>query len=175
MFDAFDLVRRGASLRGKLDRASLPRAADRLAPDGDRAEVSWQITGTTDPSGRPALKISLDGVVPLVCQRCLQAFAWPVAQETLVLLSRSERELALLDADDEHEVVLAASPLDAVALAEDELLLTLPFVPRCERAGCAEKGFAAADAADNVVAPSAFAALAALKAGARKRAKKSGK
>ncbi len=55
----------------------------------------------------------------------------------MVLLARDERELARLDEEDEHEVVLAASPLDAATLVEDELLLTLPFVPRCERAECA--------------------------------------
>lgn len=170
-FDAFDLALRGASLAGVLDEASLPRAADRLAPDGGRAEVSWRVTGKTDALGRPALEIGLDGAVPLVCQRCLRAFTWPVTQRTLVLLARNERELAALDAEDEHEVVLAAAPLDPVALAEDELLLTLPFAPRCERAECVGTGFAAGEAA-SVAPPKAFAALAALKTGAGKKAKK---
>jgi len=173
-FDAFDLALRGASVAGTLDGGSLPRAADRLAPEGGRAEVSWRITGKADALGRPALEIALDGVVPLVCQRCLQAFPWPVAQRTLVLLARNERELAVLDAEDEHEVVLAAAPLDPATLAEDELLLTLPFAPRCERAGCAGSGFAAGEAAD-AAAPSAFAALAALKTGSGKKAKKAEK
>ncbi len=56
-----------------------------------------------------------------------------------LLLARDERELAVLDAeDDEHEVLLADAPQDAMTLIEDEVLLVLPFAPRCERAACAD-------------------------------------
>ncbi len=72
----------------------MERAVDRLAPEGGASEVAWRITGTTDALGRPALEIRLDGSVPLECQRCLQPFAWPVAQCTMLLLARDERELA---------------------------------------------------------------------------------
>lgn len=171
-FDAFDVARLGAKLSGTLDAASLPRTADRLVPGGRGAEVAWRIAGTHDALGRPALEIGLDGAVPLVCQRCLQPFAWAVKQRTVVLLARDERELAQLDADDEHEVVLAAVPLDAATLAEDELLLTLPFAPRCERAACVGKGPAPAAAARSAGGAPAFAALAALKGGGAKKGTK---
>lgn len=170
-FDAFDVARRGSSFAGKLDARALPRIADRLAPTagkaGSKAEVRWRIAGAADTLGRPALEISLDGEVPLVCQRCLRTFAWPVVQRTLLLLARDERELALLDAEDEHEVVSAAAPLDAATLAEDELLLTLPFVPRCGRAACDAGPLRVAKDTDS--ATSAFAALAELKTVVRKK------
>ena len=101
------------------------------------APLRWRISGRTDASGRPALEVQLDGEVPLECQRCLRTFAWPVAQATVLLLARDERELARLDADDAHEVIVAAAPLPSLTLVEDELLLTLPFAPHCERADCA--------------------------------------
>jgi uncharacterized protein len=170
-FDAYDLVRRRASYAGKFDAASLPRAADQLAPEGGSAVVGWRISGITDPSGRPALEVRVEGTVPLVCQRCLQLFAWQVAQQTTLLLARDERELATLDAEDEHEVILAAAPLDAATLAEDELLLTLPFAPRCERAECAQAAVAgASDTSARAPAP-AFAALAAIKSGGATKGK----
>ena len=162
-FDAFDLVRRHASYSGKLDAATLPRTVDRLAPDGGPAEVIWRVSGVTDPSGRPALEVRIDGTVPLVCQRCLQPFAFPVAQQTTLLLARNERELAMLDAEDEHEVIPAAARLDAATLAEDELLLTLPFVPRCERVECAQSALAGAADTQAQAPAGAFAALAAIK------------
>jgi uncharacterized protein len=171
VFDAYDVALRQASFSGKVDAAGLPRVAEMLAPDGGAADVSWQIAGTVDALGRPALEISLDGVVPLVCQRCLSSFAWPVAQRTVVLLARDERELARLDGEDEHEVVLAASPLDAATLTEDELLLTLPYVPRCERPMCAASTLAAGRAAEASTNASAFAALAEVKAGTATKAK----
>ena len=162
-FDAFDLVRRRASVSGKLLATTLPRTIDRLAADGGPAEVSWRISGIADPSGRPALEVRIDGTVPLACQRCLQPFAFPVAQQTTLLLARDERELEMLDAEDEHEVISAAAPLDAATLAEDELLLTLPFVPRCERVECAQSALPGAADTHEQASAGAFAALAAIK------------
>jgi uncharacterized protein len=169
-FDAFDLARRQAGLAGKVEVATLSRVVDRLAPDGGASKVSWRITGLSDTLGRPALEVRLDGAVPLECQRCLQPFAWPLAQCTTLLLARDERELAVLDAeDDEHEVLLADGPQDAMTLVEDEVLLALPFAPRCERAVCT----GAPRVAQDMAAPraSAFAALAGLKSGVAKKAK----
>jgi uncharacterized protein len=169
-FDAYDLAHRQGTYSGTVDVAKLGRAVDRLAPEGGSADVSWRITGTTDAMGRPALEIRLDGSVPLECQRCLQPFAWPVAQCTTLLLARDERELAVLDAeDDEHEVLLADAPQDALTLIEDEVLLVLPFAPRCDRAACAEAPLAARD--PDAPRASAFAALAGLKSVAAKKAK----
>ena len=169
-FDAFDVALRRATLAGTVEVAKMERAVDRLAPEGGASDVSWRITGTADAMGRPTLEIRLDGSVPLECQRCLQPFAWPVAQRTTLLLARSERELAVLDADDdEHEVLLANAPQDAMTLIEDEVLLALPFAPRCLRAACAATPLSA-----RVPAPpraSAFAALAGLKNDAAKKAK----
>jgi len=146
-FDAFELSARAGEIEGSVDAAQLPRFADRLvAGDATAAVVSWRIAGTQDALGRPALVIALDGTVPLECQRCLEPFAWPVAQRTLLLLAKDERELARLDEDDEHEVVLASAPLDPRALVEDELLLTLPFAPRCARPECVDAAPVAATA-----------------------------
>lgn len=167
-FDAFDLARRGASITGQMDAASLPRVADRLDPEGGDARIAWRIVGTTDALGHPALEVDIDGAVPLVCQRCLQSFSCPVAQRTLLRLARDEAELAKIDAEDEHEVVLAGAPLDAVTLVEDELLLTLPFVPRCEQAECVATGAGVAGAQGP---KGAFESLAGFGSGAGKKAK----
>ena len=172
-FDAFGIARRGAALAGTTDAATLPRVADRLAKG--KAPIAWRITGTADTLGQPGLEVSLDGVVPLECQRCLRTFSWPVAQRTLLLLARDERELARLDANDEHEVILAAAPQEPLALVEDELLLTLPFAPHCERDDCASRSAAMAAPAGGETTPprtSAFSVLAAMKAPPAKKTKR---
>jgi len=163
-FDAFDVARRGATLSGTADVAKMPRVADRLAEGADdgSAKVSWRIIGTGDAQGRPALAIELHGSVPLECQRCMQAFIWPVEQRTTLLLARDERELGMLDADDDTlEVILADAPQETLTLIEDEVLLALPFAPRCERPGCAGEPLHSRD--PDMPKPSAFAALAGLK------------
>ena len=159
-FDALELARTGGNIAGELDSAKLPRLADRLAPDqASCSHISWRIEGGHDTLGRPALTLTLDGTVFLVCQRCLNPFAVPVAQETMLLLAGDESGLALLDGA-EPEVVLANAPVDPVALVEDELLLSLPFSPRHEE--CATAG-AAPTGAHAVESP--FAGLARLKTG----------
>ena len=164
-FDAFDVARRGATLSGTADVASMPRVADLLAPaaagDGS-AKVSWRITGSGDAQRRPAVEVELHGSVPLQCQRCMQPFEWPVEQHTTLLLARDEQELERLDADDDTlEVILADAPQETLTLIEDEVLLALPFAPRCERPGCAGETLHSHD--PNMPGPSAFAALAGLK------------
>lgn len=158
-FDAFQLVRQRQEFGGVIDARTLPRVVDRLA-GAEAVPLAWRIAGTADASGRPAVAVAIEGGVPLECQGCLQAFTWPVQQRTLLLLARDEAELGRLDALDEHEVVLASAPLDARELVEDELLLTLPFAPRCTRTDC---GVQPADAPAER-APSAFAALAGVRA-----------
>jgi uncharacterized protein len=135
-FDALKLSASGESLAGEVDAADLQRVADRLATDAGAAMLAWRLVGCRDGQGRPALRLTLAGSVPLVCQRCLQPFAAIVDQSTELLLARSEAELAHLDVE-EIEVVLATERLDALTLVEDELLLSLPFSPRHPDGECA--------------------------------------
>ena len=157
-FDAFELSAAGAELSGDIDARSLRRAADLLAVGGDAAPIAWHISGGHDALGRPTLTVRLDGAVPLVCQRCLQAFVAPVGQQTDLLLARDEAELARLDVE-EAEVVLANTTLDPVSLVEDELLLSLPLSPRHGEDECPAGRRSMTD--DGKRSP--FAGLAALK------------
>ena len=135
-FDAFRLSASHGEIAGTLSPAALERLDDRVL-EGEDDEVGgghirWSIRGAADSLGRPALTVSIEGTVPLQCQRCLGRLDLPVSQATTVLLARNDGELVQLDEASEHEVLLGNAPLDAVALVEDELLLTLPFAPRHE-------------------------------------------
>jgi uncharacterized protein len=167
-FDALDMAARHLELAGSASADDLPRVVDQLVggPPGDMARIGWRIAGVTDGLGRAALEVTLEGAVTLECQRCLRPFVWPVAQQTLLLLARDERELASLDENDEHEVIIAAAPLDPRALVEDEVLLTLPFAPHCERGDCVTSDIERERraASKSAVASSPFGALATLKA-----------
>jgi len=166
-FDAFDLAARGERLEGEVDLMRRARVADRLAPMTVATPIAWNIAGGHDASGRPTLSVGIEGSLPLVCQRCLQPFDFPVAQQTELLLAREEAELEALDAG-EAEVVLAAAPLDVLTLIEDEILLSLPFAPSHAEGQCpAHLGSdtAAAPARQAPGKTSPFARLAALKKG----------
>ena len=165
-FDAFGLAARGESFGGEVDVSRRARIADRLAPTS-AALIAWEISGGRDGVGRPTLKVAIEGSLPLVCQRCLQPFELPVAQQTELLLARTEEELEPLDNSGDAEVVLAAAPLDAMTLVEDEILLSLPFAPSHAEGQCPVRPAAVADSAA-ATAPgrtSPFARLSALKKG----------
>lgn len=114
---------------GTLDARRLAAVADVLAPGDEPVDVEWRISGGTTAEGRPMLSIALSGALPLTCQRCLATFAWPLAQETRVLLARDDAELAALDEMVDDEVILGSAKVGAHALVGDELLLSLPFAP----------------------------------------------
>jgi uncharacterized protein len=137
-FDAFRLAASQAELKGSIEPGALERLEDRIADElangiaASKGRIAWSIRGAADEQGRPAITVSIEGTVPLECQRCLGLLHQPVQQSTTLLLARTEAELLHLDEISEHEVVLANAPLDPVTLVEDELLLTLPFAPRHE-------------------------------------------
>lgn len=140
------------------------RLSDRLAPTSRAVPIAWTIVGGHDGAGRPMLTVTIEGSLPVVCQRCLHGFDLAIAQQTALLLARTEAELGPLD-DGETEVVLAATPLDALTLVEDEVLLSLPIAPSHAEAQCpaARKQAPEAQSAAPAAGTSPFSRLAALK------------
>ncbi|HVF65674.1 MAG TPA: YceD family protein [Casimicrobiaceae bacterium] len=132
-FDAYKLAQSQGRLEGHVAPSSLPRLVDRIVEssgDDQSTILAWTIDGTSDEEGRPAIRVTVAGSVAVECQRCLETLEQPVDASTLLLLARDEEDLVHLDEVSEHEVVLANAKLDALALVEDELLLSLPFAPR---------------------------------------------
>jgi uncharacterized protein len=127
--DPLRLAARGDAVTGESDVRMLPQVADALAPGDAPVPLRWRIAGAADAAGRPALTIELQGALPLVCQRCLAPFAWPLAQTTRVLLARDAAELAALDEAVDDEVLLGSAKVGAQTLVEDELILAMPFAP----------------------------------------------
>jgi uncharacterized protein len=165
-FDAFGLVARHGHVAGSVDPFDLDRIHDSLGDEEGEippCKIAYRLEGAVEAIGRPVLNVALDGDLPLECQRCLRLFTWPVHQRTTLLLAHDEQELGYLDENDEREVLLAAGPLDVLDVVEEELLLALPYVPKCDRPDCMAD--AAAQLGDIAHPPSPFGVLGALKAG----------
>jgi uncharacterized protein len=163
-FDAFGLVARRGRIEGNVDPFDLDRVQDSLGDENGEippSNIAYGLEGDVNAQGRSVLNVALNGEVPLQCQRCLRLFSWPVHQRTTLLLAHDEQELAYLDENDEREVLLAASPLDPLEIVEEELVLSLPYVARCDRPDCIAD--AAAQMTDVTERDSPFGALGALK------------
>ena len=151
LIDGLQFARGAETLEGTLDSSRLPRLAEmRCATTG----LHYELRGRTDAEGRGWLQVLADGMLTLVCQRCLGPLTFPLALRSEFLLSESERDIET--ADDDIDRVLAGKGMDVCQLIEDEVLLALPMAPRHEQCGGKREG-AEADRA------SPFAELAKLK------------
>ncbi|MFC5428572.1 DUF177 domain-containing protein [Paraburkholderia denitrificans] len=139
--DIFEFARSAREAAGAVRLSQLPRMLNEVAvdaPDRDTA-FTWQAAGFTQTElqddgtegPQPYLRLALHGSAWLTCQRCLapceQTFnADPVFR---IVQTEEEAEEFPLD-DDEAEVIVGSRHFDLVDLIEEELLLTLPLVPK---------------------------------------------
>jgi uncharacterized protein len=143
---------------------------DRLAEGGAAAvrgaPVAWNARFERRPAPGCAperwLRLQVTAQVRRECQRCLQPVMLPLSVDRWLRFADDEATAAALDADSDEDVLVASRQFDLRNLVEDELLLALPLVPMHE--ACPEPLPAAqAQAVDDDVRASPFAALAALK------------
>ncbi|TXH04164.1 MAG: hypothetical protein E6R07_09510 [Nevskiaceae bacterium] len=121
-------VNREAHYVGELPVKALPRLREALAGDGGSVQadlLAWK------SSGYPALSGTLRATLDLECRRCGAVFAYALAHKLDLRLVSSEEEEARLIRDCEPYQV-QDDELALHELIEDETLLALPMLPRCE-------------------------------------------
>lgn len=128
--DTLAFTEQGQKLSSQCSVMLFSRAIDGLPEQDETQMIAWQLWGETDAAGHRLLHVRLDGVVQLECQRCLEAFPFPVQVENTFLMVDQESELAVGEDDPEAlERILIARKYDGFELLEDELILSLPYVP----------------------------------------------
>lgn len=160
-------------LSGQWMLAELPRLADSvLGSEPEGAPLHWQAEGRQRPvtGGAPEiwLRLSAQGVVRMRCQRCLGEVAVPLDVDRWIRFVAGAEAAEALDAELEDDVLELQRHSSLRELAEDELLLALPLVPRhevCPQPLPASSASAEPDESEAApeVRPNPFAALAQLK------------
>lgn len=136
--DSMQFAKSGGELSGEIVAEEfsrrLPRLTDILSPDSPA--VQYRLSGSKQ-AGRPSLRLEVRATVTLTCQRCLGAYVEELVMERLFPLARDEAELARWERDDPLLDALVADPKMLVTeLIEDEILLSLPTVPRHPKGEC---------------------------------------
>jgi uncharacterized protein len=67
--------------------------------------------------------------LPMQCQRCLTPVLETVEAERSFRFVADEATAATLDDEAEEDILVLSRDFDALALVEDELILSLPLVP----------------------------------------------
>lgn len=134
--DGFEFAATAGVCKGAWRIADLPRLQDILSCN--TGELGYCIEGIHDDLGRLALRVAVDGVLQLICPRCLEAMQYRIDTKSVLVLARSEAEAEAGDTDVEGPDRIVAGPEMPVRdLIEEEILLAVPLAPQHER--CAER------------------------------------
>jgi uncharacterized protein len=136
----------------------MPRLQDVLADTRGSVRASFAFAKVD--SGRAGATVAVEAMPQLICQRCLQGFAFAAAGSSQIEFSSGSETRA---ADSQREVYAMEEGLVSLReLAEEELLLALPIVAMhtpqaCGRAPSYEAGGEIEDIPDDRTRP--FTAL----------------
>jgi uncharacterized protein len=133
LIDGFEFAAAGAKQQGFWAVGDFPRLRDMLVSDA--GEIRYEIEGTRDALGRPALRVRIRGALQLRCQRCLEPMRFDVDSDEILVLAATQEEIDAEPTDPETpDRLLAADEVRVRELLEDELILALPYAARHE--GC---------------------------------------
>ncbi len=135
------LVPQTYSGSGFLALDDLPRvaleAAARSPDDGFEWAVQTFFDGVVGGEPRLKMNLSLKGQMHLICQRCMQPCLVEIEESRQFVFFANE---ALADAfpmeDDALEPLVASSQFDLLETIEDEILLSLPLIPKHPLGAC---------------------------------------
>src|SRR5688572_13478440 len=134
--DASVCARAGSTIERQFSAAELPRLREAGGPENasiqdGSVEATFQFS---EFEGRPAVAGELHGTAVLMCQRCMRPVTIEIDDTFQVLIVEQERS----DEPGGFEPVVA-NPLrlDLRWLAEEQVLLALPLVPKHENEDCA--------------------------------------
>ena len=135
------LVPQTYSGQGFLALDGLPRVALEAATCATDDGFAWAVNTFFDgvAGGEPRLKmnLSLKGQMHLICQRCMQPCLVKIEESRQFVFLANE---ALADAfpmeDDALEPLVMSSQFDLLGTIEDEILLSLPLIPKHPEGVC---------------------------------------
>jgi len=164
------LARRRETLAGNWPLAGFERLGTLLAADD--GEVRWQASARrqrrVEGGEDTFLTLAIEALLTVPCVRCLGPVEVPVDDRREFLLVADEETAERLDdPDSDLEVIAADTPFRLAELVEDELILSVPPLPRhpaCELPIAAEEAGAEAEAPADTRRP--FEGLDKLRGGA---------
>lgn len=136
--DLMDVVRLSQRLEGVEPLESFGRLMEDLPKQTETTEVKWSLQGHQKAHGPALVTLRVSANPQLQCQRCLGLFHYAVDNDVELEVVTSAKAL---DADvsesgeidnEAYDKILANKPVDVLELVEDELILSLPYIPKHE-------------------------------------------
>lgn len=128
--DPFKWAERGMRLDLEAPLKDFSRLLDAVYSADGAVRVKGEFV--PDARGHAVLDLSLESSVMMPCQRCLEPMAVEIQAQTRFHVLRDEAHAESLGEEEDYVVADEEGFLDLRDLVEDELLLSLPLVPRHE-------------------------------------------
>ena len=129
----------GEPVSARVPAADFPRLLQRLDRGCESGQLAIRVHfAKRGRGGDWTAEIELDGSLPLLCQRCLASISLPVQEKYQLSLIASAAEFNRMDAREDAIMLDRHGQTTLADLVEDQLILLLPFAPKCEDAGAEE-------------------------------------
>jgi uncharacterized protein len=129
-FDAPRFANAVKTAKGTLGTAQLRR----VAQSRERVDLfAVSLDGFVDADHGPTFTLKVHGTLGLRCERCLRAFDYSVDATSELIVAKTDVEAQRIAqyVDEKYDVLVASEIDSALQLFEDEILLAVPFSPRC--------------------------------------------
>jgi uncharacterized protein len=127
LYDLDALAEREAVLSGEIGLRQLTRLGGILHSDRGNIQASLKFHRQTNRF--IAVDLTVEAVLELICQRCLEPVVRNVSERSSLTLLAPESMNSRV-AKEGEAVVLTEGRLNPAALIEDELIVSLPIIPR---------------------------------------------
>lgn len=126
---------------GFLGLGDLPRLAAEVAQiepdDGFYWEIRTFFESALGGDPRQKMHLRLFGRIHLICQRCMKPCPVSIDEERWFVFVADEAQAdAFPMEDDEQEPLVISAHFDLLATMEDEVLLSLPLIPKHPEGAC---------------------------------------
>jgi uncharacterized protein len=117
-------------------------AAEKLDRVLDFAEIDSAFTATLKGSksthAQRSIEMTARGQLTIMCERCARDFFYEVDSSARLWIAADEAEIESIEStiSEDDDVILASDVVSAIQLLEDEVLLAIPFSPRCQKVDC---------------------------------------
>lgn len=127
--DIFAFAREKRVVKAHIALKDCERLSDVLA--SSNGSVAFEVAGVLGKNRKIAIALTLNGMVPLICQRCLETMNYHLAHSVILELACENAEIAEDEIFEEnYEVYPTSKIVDLAQLVEDEIILALPNFPR---------------------------------------------
>ena len=134
-FDAIRFCDNGGTWTGEIAPSLLDRVLDFAEID---SPFTATLRGARNEHSQRAIELTSHGQLTLMCERCARDFLYQIDTYSKLWFATDEAEIDSIEStiSEEDDVVLASEVVSAIQLLEDEVLLAIPYSPRCEKVDC---------------------------------------